>query len=86
MQEIAQKFGFDIKTSELIVNQTILGAAQMLNLSNTSAKQLKQDVTSKGGTTEQALKFFHKNGLEQIFFRAINKARLRAKELSKMLE
>ena len=49
-------------------------------------KELKENVASKGGTTQQALKIFYKKGLEQIFFSAMTKAKLRAKELSRELE
>lgn len=85
MQQIATKFGFNKKEAELLVNQTILGSAQMLNLSCFSAKELKEAVTSKGGTTQQALSVFYKNQLLKIFLKAIKSAKNRAKELSKIL-
>lgn len=85
MQKVAKKFGFNTEISKLLVNQTILGAAQMLNLSPYEAKKLKEDVTSKGGTTQQALEIFYKHNLEKIFFDAITSAKCRAKELANIL-
>lgn len=84
MQRAAQKLGFSRKTSQLIVNQTILGAAEMLVRTKLSAEKLRESVTSKGGTTEQALNIFYKKRLENIFLLAIKSAYMRAKELSKI--
>ena len=47
-------------------------------------KELISKVASKGGTTEEALKYFsHNQRFESIFVTAINKAEKRSKEISK---
>ncbi len=83
MQNVAIKLGFSKKLVAKLVNHTILGAAEMLVRETKTAKELMEAVTSKGGTTEQALKVFFENNLYEIFYKAIEKAYLRAKELSK---
>ncbi len=83
MQRVALKLGMPKKIIPKVVNYTILGAARMLTEENKTAEELRIAVTSKGGTTEQALKVFFENNLNEIFYQAIKKAYTRAKELSK---
>lgn len=85
LQNVAKKLRLPKKIVPLVVNYTILGAANMLVKQNVPAVKLKEAVTSKGGTTEQALKVFYENNLEKIFLKAISKAFKRAKELSKLV-
>jgi pyrroline-5-carboxylate reductase len=82
IQKVASKLGLDKKIVPKIVNYTILGAAKMLTEEKLSAEELRKAVTSKKGTTEQAIKVFKSCGLEKIFYTAIKKAMYRAKELS----
>ncbi|MCS7227928.1 MAG: pyrroline-5-carboxylate reductase, partial [Endomicrobia bacterium] len=82
IQKIARSFNLPKKIVPEVVNYTILGAAEMLVQSKLSAEELRQAVTSKGGTTEQALKVFYKHKLDKIFNEAIKKAYTRAKKLS----
>ncbi len=85
LQYCGVRFGLAKNVSEKLVNQTLHGAAVMLSESGISAEQLRKDVTSKGGTTEYALKTFYKYNLKKIFYKAIQAAKNRAKELSKMV-
>lgn len=85
LQKIAERLGLPKKIIPALVNYTILGAGKMLVEQKISAKQLKDAVTSKGGTTEQALKVFYENNLERIFLKAVNKAQKRATELSEIV-
>lgn len=78
-----QELGFDEKTAKFMVGKTMLGAAKLFLTSSHSAHELQQKVASKGGTTEAALKVFSENKLGEIFELAVEKAFLRAKELSK---
>jgi len=68
-----------------LVNLTILGAAKMLSEEKLTAEELKKAVASKGGTTEQALNVFEEYKIEKIFYKAIKKAYIRAKQLSELL-
>ncbi len=87
MQKISTVLELNREIVADVVNYTILGAAKMLvdQKKNFSAEELKNKVTSKGGTTEQALKVFYSNNLEKIFEEAIKKAYFRAEELSKIV-
>ena len=80
--KIADKSGF--KNSKNMVLQTFLGSLLLLLNEKDSPTHLKNSVTSKGGTTEAALKILeNKNGLSALISKAIDKARKRSKELSK---
>ncbi len=61
--------------------QTLLGAGTLLRTSGESAAVLRQKVTSKGGTTEAALKRFEAEGLEQVIHLGVHAAAARSREL-----
>jgi pyrroline-5-carboxylate reductase len=75
------KIGLNRPDAEVLVKQTMLGAAHLVNESDKAPAELRRNVTSKGGTTEQALKAFEASGLPAIVAKAVEAARLRAKEL-----
>ncbi|KAA6185307.1 pyrroline-5-carboxylate reductase [Thiohalocapsa marina] len=77
--------GLSADTARLLSIQTALGAARMAMESDESPAQLRQRVTSPGGTTERALNAFADGGLETLVSRAVNAARQRAGELSALL-
>ena len=80
--KIADKSGF--KNSKNMVLQTFLGSLLLLLNKKDSPTHLKKSVTSKGGTTEAALKILeNKNGLSTLISKAIDKAKKRSRELSK---
>src|SRR5262249_15261914 len=54
----AVKLGIPKDAALRMAKQTVLGAAQLASSSEKEPSQLRQDVTSKGGTTEAALKVF----------------------------
>ena len=71
------------KNSENMVIQTFLGSLLLLMSGNNDAKTLRENVTSKGGTTQAALSILNsRNGLPKLLSRAIMKARKRSIELS----
>ena len=80
--KISSKAGH--KNSENMVIQTFLGSLLLLMSGNSNAKTLRENVTSKGGTTQAALSILNsRNGLSKLLSRAINKARKRSIELSR---
>lgn len=62
--------------------QTLRGAAAFLRESGSSPEQLRADVTSPGGTTEQALRVLSERGFAQSISEAMCAACKRARELS----
>lgn len=78
----ASSLGLSPQDSELLVRQTFVGSAKMLNERNESSTILKREVTSPGGTTEAALKVFEEMKFQEIIDSAVSAARARAAQLS----
>lgn len=81
IEEEAKNMGFSDDDAKKLAYRTAKGSIDMLVASDKSAKQLRQDVTSKGGTTEAALNTFTACGLEKSVHKAIQSAIKRAEEL-----
>lgn len=84
MQDAAEALGLSAKESRLLVLQTAFGAAKLALESSDDAGVLRQRVTSKGGTTEAALKELIDGGLPELFDKALKAAENRSKELKKL--
>ncbi len=82
MEKNALALGFSAKESRELVQQTALGAAQMVVNNSMPISELRANVTSKGGTTNAAINSFIDDGLEQIVTNAMNSALHRAKEMA----
>ncbi|ART83950.1 pyrroline-5-carboxylate reductase [Oceanisphaera profunda] len=86
MAEQAVRFGLNETDARLLVQQTALGAANMVAANpDVSLSELRAQVTSKGGTTAQAIEHFQAQGLEQLVADAMTAALLRARELETQL-
>lgn len=83
METQAKALGFSAEESRMLVQQTALGAAQMVEHNSVAISTLRENVTSKGGTTFAALEQFRKDGIEQMVSNAMNAAITRAKEMAK---
>jgi len=83
MQNAAENLGLSQQDAQQLVLQTAFGAAKLALESADSPAELRQKVTSKGGTTEAALKELNKGGLIALFDTALLAAFKRAEELSK---
>jgi len=81
MQEAAQKLGLTAEEARLLVLQTAFGASKLALESSDDAAILRQRVTSKGGTTEAALKELMDGGLPELFDVALKAASDRSKAL-----
>lgn len=82
MEKQARAYGFNEQDSRVLVQQTALGAAKMVSESETSISKLRENVTSKGGTTQAAISAFGEGGLEQLVTKAMDSAVNRAKEMA----
>ena len=80
MQEAAEQLGL-AEHGALLVEQTILGSARLLSKSDDTPSQLRERVTSPGGTTEAAIKQFDAAAMRQVIIKAIRAARDRSLEL-----
>lgn len=77
------KLGLDKKQAEKLAMKTLLGAGELAQISKDDLKTLRERVTSKGGTTEAALKFFQQKKFTQVVEGAMGKAYRKSKELAK---
>jgi pyrroline-5-carboxylate reductase len=77
------RIGLEPDMAEKLARQTIIGSAALAEADPSPAAQLRQNVTSPGGTTEAALKvLMAEPGLQDLFDRALEAAAKRAEELS----
>ena len=81
----AQELGLSEKDAKKLVAMTLIGTGKM-GLSIQNLKEQISKVSSKGGTTEAALKVFEKENLSLIFNQAIEAAHARSKEISQSNE
>jgi pyrroline-5-carboxylate reductase len=77
--------GFSRRTSEQLVTQTILGSVSYYKKFGGHPAQLRNQVTSPGGTSAEALYYLEKAGFRTAISRAIWAAYERSKELGKGL-
>jgi pyrroline-5-carboxylate reductase len=83
LQQAAKSLGLKDNLAKDLVFQTVKGSAMLLDIQKLPAAELRKRVTSKGGTTEAAIKSFMKHNLDKTLQAAVKSARDRAKELSK---
>jgi pyrroline-5-carboxylate reductase len=69
-----EKLGLPREVSLKLAMQTVLGAARLAAASSQSPAELRKQVTSKGGTTEAALKVFEEEKLAQRMIKALEAA------------
>ena len=83
MLSSATELGLNEADATHLIIQTALGAAQMAKDSHLSIQQLRQNVTSKGGTTAAALDSLTESDFDLMIHKAIQAARERSIELAK---
>ncbi|TAE73202.1 MAG: pyrroline-5-carboxylate reductase [Bacteroidetes bacterium] len=83
MMKSAMEMGFSETQSEMLVEQTFMGAVHLFNNNTFSCEEWIAKVASKGGTTEAALKDFNANLLEDKIGNGLQQALKRAIELGR---
>ena len=81
MQAAALDMGFNQAQARALTLHTFAGSAQLAAQSHESAGELREKVTSKGGTTAAALASFERDKVDEAIARAIKAAAARAREL-----
>ncbi|CAK0769095.1 Pyrroline-5-carboxylate reductase [Gammaproteobacteria bacterium] len=84
IEAAALRLGLAPGTARLLTLQTALGAARMAIESSDSPALLRQKVTSPGGTTERALACLEEGDVRRLFDAALEAARDRSVELSRL--
>ncbi len=85
MEKAAVKLGLSEDQARLLTVQTAFGAAKMALESPNDPATLRVQVTSPGGTTEQALHVFDQKNIDMIFEQALTAAKVRSEELADQL-
>lgn len=82
MADAGEKLGLDAQTSARLAIETGLGASLMAARGATDLVELRQQVTSPGGTTEAAIHSFENNQLRRLVDEAMLAASDRAKVMA----
>jgi pyrroline-5-carboxylate reductase len=88
IEQLAQSgvaLGLTEETAHKLALQTVLGAAQLAAQSGEPPSVLRERVTSRGGTTEAALRVFDEERLAERLRKAIEAASRRGAELGEQL-
>jgi len=80
--EAATGLGMKKDTARKLVSRTAFGAAKLLIETGHEPSVLRGRVTSKGGTTEQAIKVFEREGFKRTVRNAVAAAVKRSRQLS----
>jgi len=78
----ARELGLPAETAERLASVTCFGAGAMLAASPGEAVELRQRVTSPGGTTQAAMVVMEAGKFRELVFRAVEAARDRSRELA----
>lgn len=82
LTKAATHHGFSAEQAATLVNETFLGAAELVAATGKSPAELRRQVTSPNGTTERAIAVFDAANLAQVFADATEAALARARELA----
>ncbi len=85
MQQAALELGLDEDQAKALSLQTFIGASKLAEKSHESPTTLRDQVTSKGGTTEQAILTMESGGVKSSIIKAAKAAASRSEEIGDML-
>ena len=85
LQQAAAELGFTPEQGRQLAIETVQGAAALAAQSSEPASILRERVTSKGGTTEAALKVMAERGVKEGIVAGCKAAEARGQELGKLL-
>jgi pyrroline-5-carboxylate reductase len=83
LTEAARHLGFDEEQARLMVEQTFLGASELLAATDAGPAELRRRVTSPNGTTQRAIEVMEQADLTSMFDRAAASAIARAEEMAR---
>ena len=85
LQQAAADLGFTPEQGRQLAIETVQGAAALAAQSSEPAALLRERVTSKGGTTEAALRTMAEQGVKEGIIAGVMAAEARGRELGKLL-
>jgi pyrroline-5-carboxylate reductase len=83
LTEAGKKLGIDQKSAEKLAVETVLGAAKTMKETGKSAQELREMVTSPGGTTEEGLRVLKEKKFAETLVEAVKAAAEKSKKLSR---
>lgn len=83
MEKAGVRMGLSAEVARRLARQTVFGAGKMLSELAAPADELRRNVTSPGGTTAAAIEHMEQSGLTEIVCQALERAKDRARQLSK---
>ena len=86
MIDAAVHLGFPRRIAEQLVSQTVLGSVEFYRSSHDHPAKLRNEVTSPGGTSAEALYYLEKAGFRTAISRAILAAYERSQELGQGIQ
>ena len=86
MEEAATKIGLKEDVAKSLILQTMIGAAEMLKVSDKHPSILRKEITSPGGTTEAGIEVLQEHKFHQALVSCITQATKRSHNLGKTLE
>lgn len=81
LETAAERYGFNEAQASCLAVATVLGAAKLAKNSTDSAATLREKVTSKGGTTYEALKVMDEHHFIDMMQEAMDACKKRSREL-----
>ena len=81
MEKAAIAYGLNKSFSKQILKGTYIGTAEIINNFEKNFEDLRKSVTSKGGTTEAAIKCLKKNNFQKLIYNSIKDSIKKAKSL-----
>ena len=81
LTEAGLRYGFNDVQAKRMVIATVLGSAELVKRSGESPSALREKVTSKGGTTYEALKVMNDRHFMEMMQGAMDACKKRAVEL-----
>ncbi len=84
MMQAAIELGFTKPQAEMLTSQTFRGIVEYFQNAKDDYRQLIDKISSKGGTTEAAIRYLDQYKTNEIIRQAITKAYQRARELGKI--
>ncbi|MEE8443961.1 MAG: pyrroline-5-carboxylate reductase [Alphaproteobacteria bacterium] len=83
LAEAAEEQGLAPELAQLLARTTVIGGGELMRRAPESAARLRENVTSKGGTTAAALDvLMAEDGLARLMRRAVRAATARSRELA----
>lgn len=75
--------GFSKEQADVLTRELVIGTAEMMKNSDLPLSTLRENITSKKGTTDAGLKSLYNHDIEEMFDQTLEAAKTRGEELSK---